>query len=788
MRVDLENLFPPSSADAAGAPSSNAPNKPTPPQHNRKQQQQQQPMVMAEHHDDPLMQRFKPVLQARRDQFDHYKNLKDRDFQSLHEELTHLRQTNRDQERIIAILKEEKQRLLSELLQKGKDLQHLKDQLKRPASNEEKTLLDELKRNLAERETSIDELKQEIIKIHRTHQGALEDYDTMSDELSRAQAQLREAEQQIDKYKGDTERLEESIRMLNDEMTARMEGMKTEVMRAQEVGKRDASTEHHQLHDEVEQLKRQLAEAQQAILRRGEDEARSREMAFQQRQAANDSVAEKTQLLSEIRRLKTLLVEVDELKAQIEQYRIKQIAGEECLREELHIALLNVHEEKETVRRLLAEVDRKEDQIAARDREIARVTREFQKRVDETAGTAERPLYEKVEELTKMLKQEKEQHAEAVETIAKMTLKMSNAQQLLTATKDESTKLLQQHMETQTAWKTEQNKTSDLSESLEKAQRRILDLEQRLAEEANSSKRDRDRVASDGATATQQLETALLEAASRERTLQTENESMQVKLAEAAGVLERYLEQINALRSSQLDHDSVRHEALVAERDALLARQSAMEAQLVEQTERANTVEALGVEAGNTIESLQEELQASQRKLVDAAAARDAASAAEAAVRAEMEALKVQHIENLRAAEEAQQASVEGQASKASNLAQSIEMLERDKKKLAEKLKQSETARADLEKSLALRTAQQQQETKLRNEKEKELQALKEELKKQQGAIAALQNGQAAAIADALRADEEQRKALSESNEALKRRIAELEAENERMKNVQMHW
>lgn len=785
MRVDLESIFP---AVVAG------PTKPTPPQHRNKNNNNNNNAspsagaAVVEHHDDPLLQRFKPILQARRDQYDHYKNLKDRDFQSLHEELTHLRQTNRDQERIIAILKEEKQRLLAELLQKGKDLQHLKDQLKRPVSNEEKTLLDELKRNLAERETSIDELKQEIIKIHRTHQGALEDYDTMSDELTRAQQQLRDADALIEKYKGDTERFEESIRMLNEEMTARMEGLKGEVLRAQEVGKRDASTEHHQLHDEVEQLKRQLAEAHQAMMRREEEEARSREMALAQRQVANDTVAEKTQLLAEIRRLKCLLVEVDELKAQIEQYRIKQVTGEECLREELHIALLNVHEEKETVRRLLAEVDRKEDEIAARDREIAKVTREFQKRMEETAGSAERPLYERVDELTKMLKLEKEQHAEAMETIAKMTLKMANAQQLLTATKEESTQLLQQHMETLNAFKGEQGKTSELSESLTKAQKRIAQLEQELRDEADRRKLDRDRVVTDGASATQQLEQALVDSASREHALQTENQEMQSRLAEAAGVLERYQEQINALRSSQLDHDTVRHEALVAERDALAARVGELDGQLAENAERANTAESLAVQAGNTIEALQEELQASERKLVDASAARDAALAAEAAARNEMEQLKLQHAEQLRAAEDAQKASVEGQSAKNSNLSQSLEMLERDKKKLQEKLKQSESARTDLEKSLQLRTTQQQQETKLRMEKEKELQEVKAELKKQKDALAAALDSQKKAIEDALRADEAKRTSLEQNNDALKKRIAELEAENERMKNVQMHW
>ena len=111
---------------------------------------------------------MKPLVPYRGDSDAMYKGNRERDFQTIHEELTHLRQANKDFERIIALLKADAVRLKQEIIVKGKDCEHFRDQFeqlrvgKDRDSNSHSAARQEWGRIIADRDHSIEKLQRDL--------------------------------------------------------------------------------------------------------------------------------------------------------------------------------------------------------------------------------------------------------------------------------------------------------------------------------------------------------------------------------------------------------------------------------------------------------------------------------------------------------------------------------------------------------------------------------------------------------------------------------------------------
>lgn len=743
--------------------------------------------------DEAVPVKHKPILQARRNQYEDYRNLKDRDFQSLHEEVSHLRQCTRDQERIIGILKEEKNRLLAELLQKGKDLQHVKDLMKRPTqSTEERNLVDDLRRTLADRECSIDELKSEIVRLNNVHQRVLEEHDDVASQLKQMEQQVFNAEQEAAHRSADAERLKKDIELLNEEMTARVNSIHTVVNEAAAVGKRDASTDHHLLEEQLDAWK-QKYEGAQALLKRAQDEEqRQKELALRQQAAANEVAAEKTQLLAEVRRQQSLLAEIEELKSQIEAFRVDKATTEELLREKLHVALVDIHEEKEVSRRLMAEVDEKEDLIAAREREIAKLQRDFDAKLEEACAGNKQRHQETEGELVQALHAAQKEKVLHAEEAARVSMKCEMLQRRLhDMDADLTTALVERdalRASAAAAANGEVPRMQELEAALLQAQ---AALEETLAEV------DALRAQLDAATASrlgegpessskQQWDDERLAMESRHRAeidaLSFAHEAALEEVAqEAARHNEALSVEVAALREAQSEHDQIRHETLASEAARLTHALNVATTQLEEERAEKALLEVQIEELSEAVNGFADTQEQSQNHAAQLAS-QVASQAEELRIAAEALEAAEKRMQGL------QDAALQQAEDAGSTTDKRLERLEKEKKQLRDKLKAAEVALDDKQKSLDIRAQQLRHESESAKQAQDALKLLRAEVAREKDA----HDSRLAAAQEALQrtasAHEGELAQLHAQLAAAKQSAVLLAEENDRMKNIQMHW
>jgi chromosome segregation ATPase len=146
----------------------------------------------------------KPLVEAKRAQIENHRELKEREYTSVHEENRHLRDEVRDLERIVKLLKEEQRRLTNDLKEKSKDndwsqtlLAEEKKRVERYESTQHtlRAQLDEAKANLVElqtvlrqRDETIDSMKSDVVAARSSLQQ-------IQEELERTSAELKHAKQ-----------------------------------------------------------------------------------------------------------------------------------------------------------------------------------------------------------------------------------------------------------------------------------------------------------------------------------------------------------------------------------------------------------------------------------------------------------------------------------------------------------------------------------------------------------------------------------------------------------------
>jgi chromosome segregation ATPase len=133
----------------------------------------------------------KPLVEAKRAQIENHRELKEREYTSVHEENRHLRDEVRDLERIVKLLKEEQRRLTNDLKEKSKDndwsqtlLVEEKKKVERYEStqhtlreqlNEAKANVVELQTVLRQRDETIDSMKSDIVAARSSLQQIQEE-------------------------------------------------------------------------------------------------------------------------------------------------------------------------------------------------------------------------------------------------------------------------------------------------------------------------------------------------------------------------------------------------------------------------------------------------------------------------------------------------------------------------------------------------------------------------------------------------------------------------------------
>lgn len=150
----------------------------------------------------------KPFVEARRAQVDHHRELRQREYTSVHEENRHLRDEVKDLDKVVKLLKEENKRLLKQLKDKAKDhewletllsdesaklkaLEKSKEQLRKEC-DDAKSSAAEVKATLITKEQTIDSLKDEIVVARKAQQTAQEQSEALEAEVAAAQKRVEE--------------------------------------------------------------------------------------------------------------------------------------------------------------------------------------------------------------------------------------------------------------------------------------------------------------------------------------------------------------------------------------------------------------------------------------------------------------------------------------------------------------------------------------------------------------------------------------------------------------------
>ena len=774
--------------------------------------------------------RHKPILQARRNQFADYRQLRDRDFQSVHEELTHLRSSARDLEKIIALLKAEKNRLSAELLNRGKELEHLQNLvqsniLKKPTSTEDLTLVDDLRRQIAVRDSEIAELR--TIKVEdEVHEavtnGNAVRVDERAGELHSELVLMREQMEGLHEALGHKEdeirRLNEGIQQLNEEMVERTRRMQLEVAEAANMGKIDAKSEITSLRDEIETWKRRTQEANDVAKLKEAEEARAKEQLHLHQKAANDEVAERTKLVSEVRRLELLVREVDSLRMQIDQFRENQASSDEVLRERISTADLEIHELKGTQRQLLLELENMKDAVASKERELLQVRREAEKKVAEAR-------HDPGNEFTQQLTAAKDEAGSTKATLAATTEKLVSASATITHLNE----LIKMH---------EADKVNRAAT--------INTVEASLAEVRSELSQKKSELAS----IYQQLDEARI----RERQLMQEKSAHEVNNSEAAHIIESLESRIHELQHAIETDFAEQHEGIllelnqwktqcstleadsrremdevreVVEMQVSILRQQLLTANADLDTEKRTTaqlhsaLETMENEAKQHLLTAAEhfnglllEAQQTEASLRDSLrSAKEAKEGADAAASVEVQALRKEideknaRLEKLEAeakiaAEASQKFADDAKISDAdmSKLKQQVAALATEKETFAkkravwtlekealvDKIKNLEASLKDVERSLASRDEMLRQQIESKQSAAKAEQEVVEAMKKEHVT-------EVAKLQDDLRQRDEELKDYrarvpTAYEMSLKQRVKELQDENNRLKTVQMTW
>lgn len=172
----------------------------------------------------------KPLVEDRRALVERHRDLQERDFVTRSEENFHLRETVKDLEKIIKLLKEEKERLLSKLAERLKDIDWAKELCEREAAQKhEKQLhefnnaLGELRLTISEREKTIEGLKSDCVEANRCRQTALEDIDRLTADLERLKRQLVELGATLAEVRAEAARSEQLLSAARAEAAASRE-------------------------------------------------------------------------------------------------------------------------------------------------------------------------------------------------------------------------------------------------------------------------------------------------------------------------------------------------------------------------------------------------------------------------------------------------------------------------------------------------------------------------------------------------------------------------------------
>ena len=724
----------------------------------------------------------RPRLVPRKAQEQDYIARRDRDFCTLHEELTALRKTAKDLERTIALLRAENQRLLAELLEKGKELQWLKDILQAHGIPLEDVVTgvkkqgdveEELRHRLAERDETIEAMKKDIVTARSSQQSALEEAEQLNKELNDLKRQA-----------GLGSEHEKSMARMAKEFQAKAAECEHFSAAAQE-----ASNRNLQLTSELRMAETRIAEllSQATSNQRRACELQENVDALVAAQKTKEEEVSALRVLEsenqgEIRRLNSILVEFEDIKLQVQAFKAARDGQEKQQAEVAKKYEDEIQKLREERRSLFREVEKHKDDVARLELELQRKSREHSNAFEGAKDAAAIEFHQKEMDLTAALSEAMREKVIREQEAAQLQQKLERLE-AHHADSDATQATLRDALSAATQkCDAAENKLSSAVVELDALRTKSSELEQIVLALRKENQELKD-ITDDAAGEMRVLEeqTALLRGAKKNE--ESELAVLQRKYAE----LEEQMKTDAHDLTKEVEKSQTQYEAIIAKLREDLQKAIDSNAAVAKEAEKQKD------EAARQLAAHQTEAQAIRVENQSTLLQRDGELAA---LRKELEELKstqgLRETELRVAREAASKAVGEARAAKERDVSKALSdaesQFDAERKELQGKLKLSEAQRRELEVSLDLKAKSLITEAEARRrsakEHEAQLHAAGEKLKTFQ----AQSRSEVARITAQLEEQKQRNVKADETYRTLQARIAALEEENKGLKDMQLHW